>query len=59
MRVLRMIAGVTRWARRRNEEIKQGTRVEHIVELVERRRLQWFGHVKRMNDDRYPFKLYN
>src|SRR5215469_12264781 len=59
MRVLRMIAGVTRWERRRHEEIRRETRVEPIEELVERRQLQWFGHVKRMNDDRYPSKLYS
>ena len=35
---------------RRNEEILEEAKVEHIVTVMRRRRLEWFGHVKRRNE---------
>lgn len=28
-----------------------------IIDEIERRQLTWFGHVKRMEDDRWPRKI--
>jgi len=53
--VLRRICGITRWDRRRNVDIKHdlGVTVD-IVQRLQRRRLTYFGHVARMDNNRYP-----
>src|ERR1044072_3585315 len=58
MRVLRVIMGVTRRDRRRNENIREELGVENILKFIERGQLSWFGHVKRMDEDRYPRRFY-
>ena len=54
MRVLRLIKGVTRLDRIRNEDIRRELGIDKILELVERGQLRWYGLVKRMEDSRYP-----
>ena len=56
MKVLRLIKGVTRLDKLRNENIRRELHVEDILEFVERGQLRWYGHVKRMDDSRYPRK---
>ena len=56
MRVLRLIKGVTRLDRLRNEDIRRELEVEDILRFVERGQLRWYGHVKRMDENRYPKK---
>ena len=52
MRVLRLIKGVTRRDRLRNEDIRKEPDVKSILQHVEETQIRWFGHVKRMSDDR-------
>ncbi|XP_076037279.1 uncharacterized protein LOC143022795, partial [Oratosquilla oratoria] len=52
MRALRLIKGVTRFDHIRNDAISQELEVEGIFEIVERAQLRWFGHVKRMDQER-------
>jgi hypothetical protein len=54
MRVLRLIRGVTRRDRKRNEEVRADLGVSGVVEIVERGQLRWYGHVKRMEEQRVP-----
>ena len=54
MKVLRLIKGVTRLDRIRNESIRNELEVEDVLRVVERGQLRWYGHVKRMDEDRYP-----
>ena len=54
MKVLRLIKGVTRLDRLRNDDIRNELGVESILDLIEMGQLLWFGHVKRMEDHRYP-----
>ena len=54
MRVLRLIKGVTRLDRLRNEDIRRELGIDSILDLVEKGQLRWFGHVKRMAGHRYP-----
>ena len=54
MRVLRLIKGVTRLDRLRNEDIRRELCIDSILALVEKGQLRWYGHVKRMADHRYP-----
>ena len=56
MRVLRLIRGVTRRDRLRNDRIRKDLGVTSVLEEVERSKLRWYGHVKRMEEDRKPRK---
>lgn len=59
MRVLRVIFGVTRWDRKRNEDVRRELNVEPIENLIVKQQLKWYGHVRRMNPDRYPARMHN
>lgn len=50
MRVLRLIRGVTLRERMRSERIREDLGMISIIDKVERERLRWFGHVKRMEE---------
>ena len=52
MQVLRLIKGVTRRNRLRNKDIRKELDVKSILQHIEETQLRWFGHVKRMSDDR-------
>ena len=54
MRVLRLIKGVTRLDRLRNDDIRRELGIEGILETIERGQLRWYGHVNRMDNSRYP-----
>ena len=57
MDVLRRSAKKSRMERIKNEHIKQIMGVKKkpdIIDIIERKRLQWYGHVKRMQDERLP-----
>jgi len=58
MSVLRKIRGIIRKDRRKNVDILKELSIEKdIVDLLQVRRLTYFGHVNCMRDDRFP-KLY-
>ena len=57
MRVLRLIRGVSRIERMRNTTIRQQLGVESVLDIVERGRLRWYGHVMRMGEERLPRQL--
>ncbi|XP_076032512.1 uncharacterized protein LOC143020232 [Oratosquilla oratoria] len=59
MRVLRIIKGVTRRDRMRNEDIRKELYINSILVFVERLQLQWYGHVMRMEDNRTPKQWLN
>ena len=51
MNVLRRSARKSRMERIKNEHIKETMGLKEkpdIVDIIERKRLQWYGHVKRM-----------
>jgi hypothetical protein len=52
MRVLRLIVGVTRRDRLTNNRIREILKLKPIVEQVEQAQLRWYGHVRRMNQQR-------
>jgi len=57
MDVLRRSARKSRIERIRNEHIKEIMGVKDkpdIIDIIERKRLQWYGHVKRMQEERLP-----
>lgn len=60
MDYLRRGARRSRRERVRNEEIRSIMDAhETVVERVEKRRLRWFGHVLRMNPERWPHRMYH
>jgi len=57
MDVLRRSARKSRMERIKNEHIKEIMGVKgrpDIIDIIQQKRLQWYGHVKRMPEDRMP-----
>jgi hypothetical protein len=55
--VLRRSARKSRMERIKNEHIKKIMGVKKkpdIIDIIERKRLQWYGHVKGMQEERIP-----
>ena len=59
MRVLRLIEGVTKRERLRNDIIRERLSIESVLSYVERCQLRWFGHMKRMEEGRIPRRWYD
>ena len=56
MGMLLMICKKTLGDGKSNHTIRDMTDVEKIEEFMRKRRLRWFEHVKRMDDERAPKK---
>jgi len=57
MDVLRRSARKSRMERAKNEDIKEIMGVKgkpDIIDIIQQKRLQWYGHVKRMPEERIP-----
>ena len=55
MMCLRRIEGISKRDRKRNLDIRKGLGMQTgVVNRIQQRRLRYFGHVARMNCDRYP-----
>jgi hypothetical protein len=54
MKFLHSSEKVTKWDRLRNEVIRQRVGVHSMEEVRKRRRLEWYGHVKRLEEYRLP-----
>jgi hypothetical protein len=57
MNVLKRSARKSRLERIKNEHIKEIMKVKEkpeTIDIIERKRLQWYGHVKRMQEERLP-----
>ncbi|KAI8510831.1 hypothetical protein Bbelb_117470 [Branchiostoma belcheri] len=59
MRVLRLIYGVTKREKIRNDIIRGALSVESVLSIVERNQLRWFGHLHRMPEDRDVKRIFN
>ena len=62
-KVLRTIVGPVydrerqEWRRRHNWELRERTKQPHVSQFVKGRRIQWAGHVARMEEERLPKKI--
>ena len=55
---LRQILGVSLYHHNRNETVRMKCDNQPLIgEQIQKRRLQWFGHVCRMSTNRLPYKL--
>ena len=59
MRVLRLIKGVTKRERLRSDNIRKELGVLPILTFIERNQLRWYGHIRRMEHNRYPIIFFN
>ncbi|KAI5746928.1 hypothetical protein M8J77_009151 [Diaphorina citri] len=57
MRMLRWMCGVTRMDRIRNTRIRGTVKVTEISRKIQERRLQWFGHVERRDQEHVGKRL--
>ena len=46
------------WRRRHNWELREQTKQPHISQIVKGRRIQWAGHVARMEEERMPKRVF-
>lgn len=59
MDFLRRSCGVSRLQHIRNEEIRRRMDMEEtIIEEIEKKRLLWYGHMRRMQPDRWPQRIW-
>ena len=58
MRILRLIFGVTKRDKIRNETIRNSLNVQSILTIIEKNQLRWFGHILRMPDIRDVKRMY-
>ena len=56
MRMLRMMCGKTLKDKINNEKIRDMTGVVRLEEFLREKKLQWLGHVERMDEERGPVK---
>ena len=52
MQVLRLIKGVTRRDKLRNDDIGIELQVEFILIFIDRNQLRWYGHVMSVHENR-------
>ena len=59
MDYLRRSAGISRLQRIWNHEIRRRMKAEeNVIDRIEKRTLQWFGHLMRMQQQRWPKRLF-
>ena len=54
MDYLRRSAGISRLQRIRNHEIRRMKVEENVIDRIEKRKVKWFGHLMRMQQQRWP-----
>ena len=56
-RCLRSITGTSLWKIIRNTQLWNKANIDRVDVMIQKKRLQWLGHVERMHDDRLPKKI--
>jgi len=59
VKTLRRIINKTKWARVRNDRIRELCEIQNITSWVQRRRTEWSEHISRMADDRLVKKVHD
>ncbi|KAJ8952606.1 hypothetical protein NQ318_004153 [Aromia moschata] len=58
MKYLRKVKGVNRLQRQRNEDIRRELEIQPITEYIERRQLEWWGHLMRLPNNTPTRKIW-
>uniref|UniRef100_A0A1Y1M0F5 Reverse transcriptase domain-containing protein n=2 Tax=Photinus pyralis TaxID=7054 RepID=A0A1Y1M0F5_PHOPY len=58
MKYLRRVKGITRMDRIRNEAVREELEIESIIDMTEKQKLKWFGHICRMDNDRQVKRIW-
>ena len=59
MRCLRAILGISRKERKTNEFVRKALGIKQTIsEIIQRKRLKWFGHVVRRNEESFVARVY-
>lgn len=58
MKYLRRVLGVTRMDRIRNDVIRKQLKVQPVLKRIEDCQLRWYGHLRRMNEERPVKKIW-
>lgn len=58
MKYLRRVRGVTKMDKMRNVDIRKDLEIQPILDYIEERQLQWWGHLQRMNEERPVKKVW-
>ena len=56
-RCLRIITGTSLWEKMKNTQLRGKANIERLDVMIQKRRLQWLGHLERTSADRLPKKL--
>ena len=59
MSMIRWMCGVTLRGRFSSEELRAQLGIKSILDILRQRRLRWFGHVKRRDDNSWLQKIHN
>ena len=54
---IRIITGTSFWEKKRNTQLRTNAKIQRVDVMMQHRRLQWLGHVERMNEERIPRKI--
>jgi hypothetical protein len=58
MKYLRAVKGITRRDRIRNTEVRKELETKSILEYIEEKQLNWWGHIQRMEDTRLVRRIW-
>ena len=56
LKFLRRVAGKTKWGMAGGLRIREELNQQHIINQLETKQLTWYGHVRRMTDERQAEK---
>ena len=54
---IRIITGTSFWEKKKNTQLRTNAKIQRVDVMMQHRRLQWLGHVERMNEERIPRKI--
>ena len=57
MKFLRSVAGYTILDKKYSQEIRDGLKIDNLMERIDKTKQNWYEHIKIMNPSRLPYML--